>query len=118
MKPLAWMIGTSLASWLAASAFFGSSVNPEFFLGMAGPLAAASATWWLVERTARAEPERLTNVMVTAFAAKMVFFGAYATVILGVFALRPIPFVASFTGYFVALHLATALTLKGMRQKA
>jgi hypothetical protein len=31
---------------------------------------------------------------------------------LGVLSLRPVPFVASFTGYFIALYLAEALCLR------
>ena len=37
--------------------------------------------------------------MIAAFAFKMVFFGAYVAVMIRVVALRPVPFVASFTGY-------------------
>ena len=50
--------------------------------------------------------------MIAAFAAKMVFFGAYVAVMLLALALRPVPFVASFTAYFIALHLIEALCLK------
>ena len=50
--------------------------------------------------------------MVTAFAAKLVFFGAYVAVMLLALSLRPIPFVVSFTAYFIALHLAEALCLR------
>ena len=42
----------------------------------------------------------------------MVFFGAYVAVVLKLFAQPAIPFVASFTGYFIALHLCEALLLR------
>ena len=42
----------------------------------------------------------------------MVFFGVYVTVMLKVLALRPLPFVVSFTAYFIALHVIEALCLR------
>ena len=81
-------------------------------LGIVGPLLMASASWVIAERTWRHEPERLTAVMIAAFAGKMVFFGAYVAFMLSVLSLRPVPFVASFTTSFIALHLAEALALK------
>jgi hypothetical protein len=50
--------------------------------------------------------------MVAAFGGKLVFFGAYVTVMLGVLSLRPLPFVISFTAYFIALHLFEAFCLQ------
>ena len=81
-------------------------------LGVAGPLAAALASWLVSERTYRRSPAALTSVMIAAFAAKLVFFGAYVAVMIGVLSLRPVPFVASFTVSFIALHLVEALALR------
>jgi hypothetical protein len=50
--------------------------------------------------------------MVAAFAGKLVFFGVYVTIMLRVLAVRPLPFVVSFTTYFIALHLFEALCLQ------
>jgi hypothetical protein len=52
------------------------------------------------------------GVMVTGMAVKAVFFGAYVVVMLRVLALRPGPFVASFTSYFIALHMMEALFMR------
>jgi uncharacterized membrane protein YdfJ with MMPL/SSD domain len=84
----------------------------EVLAGMLGPLLVAVATWEMADQTFRLSPERLTARMITAFAAKMVFFGAYVAVMLLALSLRPIPFVASFTAYFIALHFAEALCLR------
>jgi hypothetical protein len=51
------------------------------------------------------------GVMMRLFALKMVLFGAYVTVLLGVFHLRRIPFVGSFAGFFIALYAMEALFL-------
>jgi len=79
---------------------------------MLGPLLVVSATWVLTERIYRTNPERLTSMMVSAFAAKLVFFGAYVGLAIGVLGVQPVPFAASFAGYFIALHMIEALLLK------
>lgn len=84
----------------------------EVVLGMLAPLAAASVSWVLTERTYRREPERLTGLMMTGFAVKMVLFGAYVAVMLKVVGVRPKPFVASFTAYFIALYVTEALLMR------
>jgi hypothetical protein len=83
-------------------------------LGMMAPLAAACISWVATERTFRRSPERLTGLMMAGFAAKMVFFGAYVAVMLKVIHLQPVPFVVSFTGYFIALYLVEALLMRHM----
>jgi hypothetical protein len=50
--------------------------------------------------------------MVAAFAGKLVFFGAYVAVMLKALGLRPVPFIASFTASFIALHAAEAVCLQ------
>ena len=112
MKPLAWMVGASVGSWLAIAAWSGVSGSREVLFGMLAPLAGAAATWVLVARTFPSRPESVTPLMVVAFAGKLVFFGVYVTIMLRVLALRPLPFVASFTTYFIALHLFEALCLQ------
>ena len=66
---------------------------------------------WRSGRTG-AIPERLTAVMIAAFAGKMVFFGAYVAVDAAGAVAAPVPFVVSFTGYFIALYLIEALCLR------
>ena len=112
MKPVWWMVGSGVLSWLAVSAIPGVESDVEVLLGMIAPLAGAVATWVLVVRTYASRPERLTSLMVAAFGGKLVFFGAYVTVMLGVLSLRPLPFVISFTTYFIVLHLFEALCLQ------
>ena len=112
MKPLAWMVGASVGSWLAIAAWSGVSNSREVLFGMLAPLAGAASTWLLVARTFPSRPEMVTPLMVAAFAAKLVFFGVYVTIMLRVLSLRPLPFVASFTAYFIALHLFEALCLQ------
>ena len=112
MKPLWWMVGASLLSWLVIAGLPGLEIEREVLLGMLAPLAGAAVTWVLVVRTYATHPERLTPLMVAAFGGKLVFFGAYVTVMLAVLSVRPLPFVVSFTTYFIGLHLFEALCLQ------
>ena len=112
MTPLWWMVAASFASWLIITMAFDTGAAPETFLGMLAPLAGAAVTWVIVARTYPAHPERLTPRMMKAFAGKVVFFGAYVTVMLGVLSLQPVPFAISFTSYFIALHVTEAFLLR------
>jgi hypothetical protein len=111
MTAVAWMAGLSLGSWLVVTAVMGSA-NPEALFGMIAPLTAACISWMAIERMHRIAPERVTAVMLVAFAAKMVFFGVYVALVLRGLDLRPTPFVVSFTAYFIALYAMEALFLK------
>mgnify|MGYP001098915398 CR=1 FL=1 len=112
MTPVAWMAGASVVSWLIASRAAGPEANPEVLYGMLAPLVVAVVSWIVIERTYRSDPERLTRVMVEGLAVKAVFFGAYVAGMLRVIGLRPVPFVVSFTSYFIALHVTEAVFLR------
>jgi hypothetical protein len=112
VKPLMWMAGSSIGSWLAVTAAGGAGLNPEILLGMAGPLTSASVTWIVLARTHAVAPERVTNALVAGFAAKMLLFAAYVVVMIGVVRLRPVPFVVGFAAYFIVLHMMEAVFLR------
>ena len=112
VQPLLWMIGGSLVTCLGAIAIAGRDLKPEIVLGMAAPLVSTVASWLAIVRTQSTAPARLTNTLMVSFALKMVLFGVYVAVALAVLDLRPMPFIASFTSYYVALHFGEALLLK------
>ena len=112
MRAVWWMAGAALASSLAVAAAPGVESDREVLLGMLAPLVGAMATAVLVVRTWAWRPEALTPLMIAAFGGKLVFFGAYVAVVLKVLGARPLPFVISFTTYFIGLHLAEALWLQ------
>ena len=111
MAPLLWMTGLSAGAWLVLVAV-APQLNPEALLGLLGPLVSALATWVVVARTAAAAPAKVTGVMVTGLAVKMVFFGVYVAGMLKGAGLRPVPFVVSFAGSFIALHAVEAVFLR------
>src|SRR5262249_46528382 len=102
----------SWVSWLPTTVLADRQTSLEILCGMIGPLAAVCATWLMAERTYRRRPEALTALMIAAFAAKLVFFMAYVTVMLRFLSLRPVPFVVSFTTYFIVLYFVVALQLR------
>lgn len=112
MKPVSWMVGGSVCAWLMVTALVGGRSWLESLFGMIGPLVMASLTWILAERTHTRSPERLTSLLIKTFFAKVVFVGVYLTAMLRMLSLRPVPFVVSFTSYFIALHLMEALLLR------
>lgn len=111
MSAILWLVGAGVGSWLVIT-WLAGTLNPELFWGLAGPLLTTVGTWVAVSRTHRVAPERLTGVMMTGFALKAVFFGVYVVVMLRVLEMRPVPFVVSFTGYFIALYAMEALLMR------
>ena len=112
MKGVAWMVAAGVASWVCLAAVAGERANPELLYGMLGPLAVATVSWLVVHRAWAARPEGVFGILLGGMAIKLVFLAAYAFVMLRVLGLRPVPFVASFTAYFIALHNIEALFMR------
>jgi hypothetical protein len=112
MKVVSWMAAASVITWLAVVWLTGAEVGTDVLWGMMGPLAVTSGSWVLAERAYKRHPESLTSLMAAGFAAKLVFFGVYVAVMLRVLLVRPVPFVVSFTGYFIALYVTEAVCLR------
>ena len=112
MKPIGAMAAAGGVSWLIAALVVDQRTGIEILFGMLGPLAATIATWVLAERIYRGRVAVLTTVMATAFVAKIVFFGGYVAIMMLLARFRPLPFVVSFTSYFIGLYLMEALYLR------
>ena len=112
MKPVAWMAVASGAAWVLVTVVLADRANPEAAFGIAGPLTSAAVSWVAYVRANAAAPERLTRVMMTAFALKLIFFSVYVTAAMRVLDLRAAPFVVSFASAFIALHAMEAFSLQ------
>jgi hypothetical protein len=106
------MTGGSLAAWLISLGAFGTRVGIEVLFGMLAPLLVATVTLVAAERIYRRSPEQLTKFMIAAFGAKLALFAAYVLLVPRGFDVRPVPFIASFAVFFIALHTAEALRLR------
>ena len=118
MKAAGWMSAAAVGSAAVAVAIAGRQTAADVLLGMLAPLGAATVSWVLTERTYKREPVRVTGLLIGAFGAKMLFFGAYVAVMLEVVGLHPMPFVVSFTSYFIALYLVEALLIRSLFAKS
>ena len=105
MTPVAWMAGTSVLAWAAATVAV-PGAHPELLYGMLGPLASAVVTWIVTAHVHRVDPARVTGVLVAGF------FAAYMAVMLRGLALRPVPFAVTFASYLIGLYVMEALFLK------
>lgn len=108
-------VGTAAAMLItgsAAAALAASHAAPEIALGLLAPLAVAVGSLRLMERAYRRGPEHLTRLMVRAFVSKILLFGVYVALAVGVAALDPAWFAGSFAISFAVLHLAEAAQLR------
>ncbi len=112
MKLVWWMAAASVLSSIARAAWLGSQSGLDILLGMTGPLVAVLWSRLAIERMYKRHPEAVTSLMVKAFGAKMIFFAGYISLIIGAGWVHPIPFVISFTLYFLVLHVTAALSLR------
>jgi hypothetical protein len=112
MKPVAYMAGLSAASWVVAAVIVERRTSIEILFGMLGPLFVACGTWLLTSWVYKERPTELNGLMVTAFFLKMVFFATYVAAMLRVMQFRLVPFIVSFTAYFIVLYLMEALYLR------
>ena len=111
-----WMLAGSALSAVGIVAFLGDEATPDLrlavWLGMLGPLVATLCAMVATNRVHRLNPAGLTGVMITAFVAKMVFFGGYVALVVKAGWVRPVPFAISFVCYFLVLHMIEAVRLR------
>ncbi len=118
MKLVYWMFTVSILSSLILALLLGTGTRIEIWVGMIGPLASTIISWIAIERQSIKHPEALTGLMIKSFAAKMIFFAAYITVLLKTGLVRPNPFVVSFISYFILLHGMEAIGLHRLQVTA
>lgn len=111
MKLIWWMLSGSVLSAVILTILLDADIRLEIWLGMLGPLVSALVSWIAMERQYLRNPRGMTSLLIKAFAAKMVFFAGYVTVLLSIGLVQPIPFVVSFTAYFISLHAVEAIGL-------
>lgn len=115
MKLVWWMLSGSILTALILTILLKPEIRPALWIGMAGPLISAIVSWMAMHRQYLRRPEGMTALMIKAFAVKMIFFAGYITVLVSFGWVQPIPFVASFVCYFLALHGVEALGLRRLQ---
>jgi hypothetical protein len=113
MNALWWTIAIAISAGVAATAAgFEGGVVRAVWLGIIGPVLVASASWTMTTRTWARDKAALLPWMIRAFAVKAMFVVAYVVMMLKVMDARPMPFVLSFIGAYLATHLAEAYCLR------
>ena len=101
-----WYVAAGcVVSAVAVSVTFARGFAVEVLLGMAAPLAIAATTVVLVEHTYRRDPRQVTPVLAKVFVAKMMLVGVYVAVVLRGLSVAVVPFIVSFTAYFIGLYV-------------
>ncbi len=95
-----------------------TTLTPAILLGVAGPLAAALATWFAIERTYRQDPLRVTGVMLRAWGAKTVFFAAYIVGVVKGLDVHAVAFVITLTATFIVSYAVEAVLLRQLFWRA
>jgi len=88
----------------------------EIFLGMVAPLLVTILSISFIKRTYFILPEKVTETITKSFLVKMILFGLYFVIILSFYAFEPIPFVSSFTGFFILFYIIEAVFLQKLFQ--
>ena len=118
MKLVWWMLSLSILPSLVLALVLQTGAGLEIWLGMLGPLGCAIVSWIAIERRCLKHPASLTNLMIKSFAAKMIFFAVYITVLLKSGFVQPNPFVVSFISFFILLHGIEAIGLYRLQSGA
>ena len=107
-----------LGSWGLLSGIFFPPHSTELFLGMIAPLIAGGITIPVMKKTHAADPAALTKFMMKGFLVKIILYGGDVSIIIGFYAFNAVPFILSFIGYFVTLHILEAFYLKSIFKKS
>jgi hypothetical protein len=113
MNVLWWVIAVAISAGVGASiSGSGDDAVRAVWLGIAGPVVMAAASWTLTTRTWARDKAALLPLMLRAFAVKVMCVVAYVIVMVKVADARPMPFLLSFIATYLATHLAEAYCLR------
>ena len=105
---------------LGIAGLIGGTIYPQYLseilLGMTAPLLVTVFSIFWIEKVFKTDKEKLTATMARSFFIKMVLFALYFIIILSVYTFEPIPFVISFTGFFILFYIIEAIFLQKLFQ--
>ena len=100
-----------VGTWGLLSAGF-PEYGKEIFLGMFLPWIISLISISKTHSVYNKNPDKLIKHMTTAMLMKMLFYGLLLIIIFTFISFNPLPFIISFTGYFLALHITEAFVLR------
>ena len=105
---------------LGISGLVGGAIFPQYikeiFIGMTAPLLVTVFSILWINKVFKLDSTKVTAVMTKSFFIKMVLFALYFIIILSFYAFEPIPFVISFTSFFILFYLIEAIFLQKLFQ--
>jgi hypothetical protein len=105
---------------LGIAGLIGGSLYPQYiseiFLGMLAPLLVSIISILQINNVGKKDPQKITAAITKSFLFKMIFFAIYIIIILSIYAFEPIPFVISFTGFFILFYVIEAVFLQKLFQ--
>jgi len=84
----------------------------EITLGWLLPVFAGIATMYFINKALKKDSVTLTKTLAKGFALKMVYYGFSIFLINKLYSFQPIPFVCSFSGFFIGFHGLEAVVIK------
>ena len=86
----------------------------ELFLGWSGPIVAGFISQYFMTQAAKKDPYSVTKTLAKGFVLKMVFYGLYIIIFFKLYSFKPIPFLCSFSGFFLGLHALEAVIIQDL----
>ena len=111
MKLTIYISMACIGTWGLLRAAFPYYVK-ELFLGMIIPWSISLISIAKTHSVYNLNPENLVKHMTKAMLIKMMSYGLLLIIIFNFISFNPLPFIISFTGYFLALHIIEAFTLR------
>tara|TARA_Y100000590_G_scaffold354883_1_gene408372 strand:+ start:89 stop:469 length:381 start_codon:yes stop_codon:yes gene_type:complete len=86
----------------------------ELFLGWFGPVLTGFITMHFVIEATKKDPYSVTKMLAKGFVLKMVYYGLYIIIFFKLYSFKPIPFLCSFSGFFLGLHALEAVIIQDL----
>ncbi len=102
---------------LGITLFFFQQYRIELFLGWFLPSFAGVVTSYFVFSAQKKDAITVTKTIAKGFALKMIYYGVSILILFKQYTFQPIPFVCSFSGFFIGLHALEAIIIKRISEK-
>ncbi len=97
---------------LGIATFFFQIYFFELFLGWLLPGLAGIVTMYFVFSAYHKDSITLTKTLAKGFAIKMIYYGVTILILFKLYSFQTIPFICSFFGFFIGLHVFEAVIIK------
>ena len=84
----------------------------EILLGLMAPAVIGLLTVMLFSKFQKMTTQQMTQWLMISFGIKMLIYPIYFIIIFKFYSFAPYPFIFSFAGYFIGLHVVEAVVLK------